>query len=270
MSKQKNILSILEVLMKDIENDKDDGFIYFRSMNKQLTFQSNSLEIRFIDMTCDGFHCLNISAKSQELVARGLEAFNKNYSIDFKYFMQVIETLSSILTGCAVIDNPLDPITLTTLNWKDGHIQKINDNYKYFYAFNMYGIKTAFNDTDIKYKIKPSFKYSQSELISNIGYFQNKNNSDMNAFVIRMSCHLNDVNYGFCISLDASNPFIIMESGLVVTLDQFKQYTFQHFYKFLYREFSSTGVETVSLTELKKMSSCQIHDLIKLHEMVTI
>lgn len=277
LNEKSKLDDVLKVLKDDLGGDDNpDGYIYSQALLKKLTYANEPLEIRFIDITGIGFYSMTMAGASVENMFSGLMALHCNYGINFDYFTQVMCSISDVASNAYVIKKPFKDINLTGLNWQDAYIRYTRtDNPSHSHSFNINGDHTIFNNNKVTYAVEPSLLYEPSMFNGCIGYFDagNRENS-RSGFVMRMQCSCisltdnSSSNYSFFVSLDESNPFILMEDGKVVTEERFKLYVEQHVYKILYRAFSLTGVGPETVTELKTFTRTEMQDVVKIHEMV--
>jgi len=277
LNEKSKLDDVLKVLKDDLGGDEnDDGYIYSQALLKKLTYANEPLEIRFIDITGIGFYSMAMAGASVENMFSGLMALHCNYGINFDYFTQVMCSISDVASNAYVIKKPFKDINLTGLNWQDAYIRYTRtDNPSHSHSFNINGDHTIFNNNKVTYAVEPSLLYEPSMFNGCIGYFDaGERENSCSGFVMRMQCScrsLTDksvINYSFFVSLDESNPFILMEDGRVVTEERFKLYVEQHVYKILYRAFSLTGVGPETVTELKTFTRTEMQDVVKIHEMV--
>lgn len=266
----KSIATMLQVLKDDISND--EGYIYSRSLLKNISFHKNPMEIRFIDVIGKGFYYVDVNGSSINNAFRGLMALHCNYTINFDYFSKVMKLISDIAYRSYSIKRPLKQIELMDLNWQDASIRHVIGSESRQYQFNSNGLHTVFDGKKISYDVEPTMIKESSSINGCIGYFEAINRQDScSGFVMRMQCSFGAIaTYEFYVSLDESNPFILMESGTLVSEQVFSTYLEQHLYKMIYRNFLTSGVGPGTIGELKKFTQKEMKDLVQLHDMVKL
>lgn len=264
----------LDVVIKTLQDDlgPDNFNIYNQNIYKMIKSTQPPLQIRFIDLGRIGFHIICMAGDRIESLFEGLMALHCNYSINFDYLSEVIQSVSDIASKSYFIKKPIESVNLQGLNWQDGKIRYSKEGpLESSYTFNINGLHTIFNDTKITYPFETSLFDVKSSFNGVIGYFNADDRDDSRSgFVMQLKCSMGELGkHSFFISLEENNPFILMEYGRYISLDRFKIYIENYFYKTLYKSLKAYGVGP-TLKELKTFTTEDIKGLITVQSMLKV
>lgn len=265
----------LDVVIKTLQEDlgEDNFNIYTQNIYKMLKSTQPPLQIRFIYLGRIGFHLLCMAGDRIESLFEGLMALHCNYSINFDYLSEVVQSLSVIATKSSFIKQPIEKINLDGLNWQDGKIRYSKEGpLESSYTFNINGLHTIFNDKKIDYPFEISIGDVKSSFNGVVGYFNADDRPDSRSgFVMQIKCSLGQFGkHSFFVSLEENNPFILMDYGKYISLERFKSYIEKWLYKSLHQSLKASGVGPSSLKELKTFTAEEIKSLITIQSMLKV
>jgi len=268
-------MNSLDTVIKTLQDDlgPDNFKVYTQNIYKMLKSTQPPLQIRFIDLGRIGFHILCMAGDRIESLFEGLMALHCNYSINFDYLSEVVQSLSDVAYKSYFIKQPIEKINLEGLNWQDGKIRYAKEGpLESSYTFNINGLHTIFNDTKINYPFEISLGDVKTSFNGVIGYFNAVDRHDSRSgFVMQLKCSLGAMGqYSFFVSLDENNPFILMDYGQYISLDRFKVYVEKCLYKSLYTSLKSSGVVHYTLKEFKTLTAEEIKDLFTVQAMLKV